>query len=423
MKAKLTDRNINRAAPDDGTLEIWDTVTPGLALRIHAGGKRSYCVTTRLHGEQIRRTVGNTLTHTLAQARDAAREVIANAAKGIDTHGKGAKQEAARLAKVALERSTANSFRSVAKDYFEDKGKHGGAKLRSKADEEKRVENHAMPVFADRPIGDIGKAEIGDLLRKMVKDGKPIAANRLLARLRRVFAWAAHVDKIEASPIAHMDMPANENARDRVLDHDELRAIWKGCEKLSKAHGAAVRLMMLTGARRNEASGLLRSEIKGQEWHLPAPRSKNGKPHIWPLSELAREIIASVPQIEDGDPVFTLDGEKPVNGWGKVKERLDGIIAKNGDTVAHWTLHDLRRTLVTGMIENLDIAPHVVEAVVNHVSGQSRAGVAGIYNRSVLLPQRKAALDAWAEHVQAIVTKRKAPGNVRQLRGRKRGAA
>lgn len=429
MRTKLTDRNINTKLPAKGTLELWDTVTPGLALRIHSGGKRSYCVTTRLvpDGKQIRRTIGSTDSHKLAEARDAAREIIRNAGKGIDSASREARQEAARKAKVERERSKANSFRSVVEGYLADTGRHGGEHMKSKKLVEQRIELHAMPTFGDWPIADISRSDVKDLLRDMVKD-KPIAANRLLGNLKLVFKWAVEADKIEASPIADLDKPAAERSRDRVLTDDELVEIWHGCGKLSKAHCGAIRLMMLTGARRAEGSGLRRSEIKGVDWNLPADRSKNGLPHVWPLPALAIEVIESVDQIDDGDAVFTFDGETPVNGWSKVKARLDRKIGEaraeaagekydpKKHDMAHWTFHDLRRSLVTHMVEDLGIAPHVTEAVINHVSGVSRAGVAGTYNRSVLLPQRKEALEAWARHIAALVAGVKPAENVARLR-------
>lgn len=275
--------------------------------------------------------------------------------------------------------------------------------MKSKRLVKQRIENHAMPAFGERPIDGILRSEVRDLLRGMVKAKKPVAANRLLGNLKRVFKWAVVEGKLEASPIADMDKLVEEQSRDRVLTDAELAAIWRGCEKLSKAHGGAFKLMMLTGARRNEAAGLKRSEIDGNDWHLPAERSKNGRPHTWPLTDLAQEVVASVPQIDDGDSVFSLDGEKPVNGWSKIKAKLDREIAEAEDApLPHWTLHDFRRTLVTRMNEKLAVPPHVVEAVVNHVSGV-KAGVAGVYNRAAYMPQRREALAKWSAYVAAVV--------------------
>lgn len=425
MRVKLTDRNVKTSAPATGTIELWDTACPGLALRIHAGGKRSYCVTTRLapDGRQIRRTIGTTDSHGLAAARDAAREIIRNAAKGLDSAGKEEKKRAARQAKADRERATANTFRSIVKGYLADTGRHGGANNRSKKLVEQRLENHTMQLFGDRPIADITRGEVKDLIRSMADAGNPIAANRLLGNLKLIWKWAVEADKIPSSPISDLDKPADEHSRDRVLTNDELRDVWQGCGELSKAHAGAIRLMVLTGARRSEAGGLLRSEIVGDEWHLPADRSKNGLPHIWFLTEQAGTVVASVPQVEDGDPVFSLDGEKSINGWSKIKARLDGILTtarakaagEKPDPKKHalprWTFHDLRRTMVTRMNEDLAVPPHIVEAVVNHVSG-AKAGVAGTYNRAVYMPQRREALVKWSEYVAAIVAGKPTAGIV-----------
>ena len=143
-------------------------------------------------------------------------------------------------------------------------------------------------------------------------------------------------------------------------------------------------------------------------WTLPAERAKNGRVHITPLPAAAREIIASTVRINACPYVFTTNNRTPVSGWSKSKARLDKLM---GDTLP-WRLHDLRRTAVTGMGE-LGIAPHVIELVVNHVSG-SRGGIAGVYNRSELLPERKAALERWADHVMGLATDR--PSNVTPLR-------
>ena len=179
-----------------------------------------------------------------------------------------------------------------------------------------------------------------------------------------------------------------------------------------------MRLLILTGCRRNEVGGMRRSELSedGETWSLPGERTKNGLAHIVPLPELARAVIASVPQIDDNEHVFAVDGVRRVNGWAHIKGRLDATIAEAGAPLPGWTFHDCRRTVVTRMIETLGIRPDVVERLVNHVSGQSRAGVAGVYNRAEMLPQRREALEAWAEHVRALVAGEAAPSNVTRLR-------
>ena len=427
MKAKLTAANIARKAPAEGCLEVWDTVVPGLALRIWPT-KRTYTVTTRLagSGKQIRRRIGTPDSHTLAEARDEAREIIKAAAKGQDVASKEALREAAREAQREAERSKANGFRNVVESYLADTGRNGGANMRSKKLVEQRIENYAMPKFGDRPIADIRRSEVKDLLREIVADGKPVAANRLLGNLKLVWKWAVEADKLEISPIADLDKPADETSRDRVLTDAELADIWHGAGNLSKVHGAAIKAMLLTGARRNEAAGMKRSELSdgGKVWELPADRSKNGKPHRWPLPALAREIVASVDRIDSGDMVFTFDGETAINGWSKIKERLDRKIGEarakaagepyeaEKHDLAHWTFHDLRRTLATRMHEALGVPPHIVEACIGHLSGAAKAGVAGVYNRATYWPQRVEAFERWAEYVKALTAGKPTTGIV-----------
>ena len=164
---------------------------------------------------------------------------------------------------------------------------------------------------------------------------------------------------------------------------------------------ASCKLLLLTGQRRGEVAGMTWGELDLDKavWSMPASRTKNGLPHDVPLSQQAVALLRSVPR-RDGRALLFGRAGGPFSGWSKSKERLDARITRQraelrlgrplatgesphpDDALAPWTLHDLRRTVVTGMNE-LGIAPHVVEAVVNHVSGRAKAGVAGVYNRAV----------------------------------------
>lgn len=154
-------------------------------------------------------------------------------------------------------------------------------------------------------------------------------------------------------------------------------------------------------------------------WALPGERTKNRRPHIVPLPPAACDLLASV-RVLAGKPgyVLTTTGRSPISGFSKIKRRLDAamIVAarKENDDAAipPWRLHDLRRTAATGMAE-IGIAPHIVEAALNHISG-AKAGVAGTYNRAAYAAEKKAALERWAAHVLGIVTKQ--PAKVVPLR-------
>ena len=135
-----------------------------------------------------------------------------------------------------------------------------------------------------------------------------------------------------------------------------------------------------------------RSELSDDVWTIPGQRTKNKRTHVVPLPPLARDLIPS--NVFGSDLVFT-NGKVAINGWSKTKHRIDQRMG-----IPPWRLHDLRRTAVTHMAE-LGIAPHVIELIVNHVSG-FRSGVAGIYNKAELMPQRRAALEKWSLHISKI---------------------
>ncbi len=396
-KVKLTDRAIARKAPQKGILELWDTVVPGLALRIGYGGARTYTVTTRIHGRQVRRKVGNTVTHSLAEARQAAREVLSDAARGRDTASRAAKKAAAEQTRREAERATASTFRSVAEAWLADTGKGGGARLSSKPNILSQLEREVFPTLGPVPVPEIRRADVRDLVRALAIE-KPVAANRCLATVRRALAWAVSQDKLDANPAAGIEAPAEEVSRDRVLSNAEIAKLWPAFGQLGYPYGPVFQLLLLTGARRNEVGGMTWSEVDGDTWNLPGERTKNARPHLVPLSTVAKDIIDAVPRMDGSHYLFTAKGHRPVSGWGPAKERIDAISG-----VTNWRLHDLRRTLVTAMNEQLGIEPHVVEACLNHLSGGAKAGVAGVYNRALYLPQRKVALESWARHIIGLV--------------------
>ncbi len=247
--------------------------------------------------------------------------------------------------------------------------------------------------------------------------GNGTTANRVLAALSRFFAWCVERDVIEASPAHGIRKPAPEVKRERVLSDTELALIWKAAEIEGYPFGDLVRLLMLTAQRRDEVAGASWPEIDlvTFTWSLPGARTKNSRPHGVPLSESAVEILEVLPKFSGGQYLFGLSGRSSFSGYSHAKTRLDERIQKVAKerkrrekdqlgadgTVSHWTLHDLRRTAATRMAE-LGVMPHIVEAVLNHISG-SKAGVAGTYNRALYEAEKRAALELWGKHIIAIV--------------------
>lgn len=230
----------------------------------------------------------------------------------------------------------------------------------------------------------------------------------LLAILSSLFGWLQRQRRVTANPCAGIHHPPASKPRDRVLSSDELRWFWLACDGINEPFRSIFRLLALTGQRLNEVAGMRREELRDDgTWHLPGSRTKNRLSHLVPLPALARLIIAGMPAGQT-QFIFTTSAGRPPTSWSGPKATLDAAMLtlareRDPDAVLEpWRLHDLRRSFVTGLVE-IGVPPHVVEQIVNHVSG-SRAGVAGVYDKSQLLPERRTALERWAGQVEGVVS-------------------
>jgi integrase len=253
------------------------------------------------------------------------------------------------------------------------------------------------------PLGAIGRQVVAAHLRSIAGDNGRASANRARSTLSAMFAWAIGEGLCEVNPVIGTNT-LDEKPRERVLSDMELAAIWKACPDAD--YGRIVKLLMLTAQRREEIGALRWSEIDfdAKLITLPSTRTKNGRPHEIPLSDSAVAVLEGC--IRHRDLVFGARGKNGLAGWHDGKTALD-----NACGVKDWTLHDLRRTAATRMAD-IGVQPHIIEAVLNHVSGH-KAGVAGTYNRSVYANEKRAALDAWANHLRVIIS---GATNVQRLR-------
>jgi integrase len=240
-----------------------------------------------------------------------------------------------------------------------------------------------------------------------------VAANRPRSSLSAAFAWALRAGPVDHNPMIGT-VKGEESSRERVLAPDELRAIWAATSPLAP-HDRIVRLLLLTGARRQEVGGMAEAELDRARglWLLPGERSKNGRQLEVPLS---RQALALLPEPDGRSYLFGRGGRAPFSGWSRCKARLDQQIAAQGQALAAWRLHDLRRSFVTLISEHGLAPPHIVEAIVGHVSGH-KGGVAGVYNRALYRQEKAAALQAWAGWLVTVVEGRAPAGNVVALRG------
>ena len=248
-------------------------------------------------------------------------------------------------------------------------------------------------------IEEVRHKGVPGLGRTNLKASEPRAL-AVYAALSKMFNWLAEKRRIGVSPMAALKRPPICRARDRWLTDAELVAFWQATDKMNLPFGAMLKLLLLTGCRLNEVARMERGELSTDfaTWTIPSTRTKNRRVHVVPLPPLAQSILRSVEQLPECGYMFSTNQRTPISGFSHMKQRLDALMA----LASSWRLHDLRRTCATGMAE-IGIAPHVIELCLNHVSG-ARAGVAGIYNRSVQMPERRAALERWANHVEGLVS-------------------
>jgi integrase len=267
-----------------------------------------------------------------------------------------------------------------------------------------------LPKLGKRAIGDISDKDIERLLDAVIARGSPVAANRLLSRLRTFMRWCVKHGDLDRDPTAKLDMPEKEEARDRTLSDDEIVRFWQAADKVGWPYGPLAQLLLLTAQRRSEVAGMEWTELDldKQRWVIPKERSKNGMAHEVHLSPIACEILAQLPRINGSRYVFTTTGAKPVNTWTRAKATLD----KHTGEIPDWTLHDLRRTAATGMARFA--LPHVVDKILNH-SGKIK-GVAAVYNKFQYSDERRSALDTWSRHISNLLNPE--PSNVIALSGR-----
>jgi integrase len=292
------------------------------------------------------------------------------------------------------------------KTLIDDYLKHAVAdrRLRTRVERTRHLTRDWAPFHA-RPATEIHKVEIAARLLEIKHDHGPIAANRSRATLHAMFAWAEGLGRIEKMPRFPAKVLKSEPQRDRVLSLEELHAIRAAAG--DGDHGAIVRLLVLTGQRRDEVGGMHWSELDLDRamWSLPGSRTKNTKPHLVPLSSQAVEILRAIEPRPGRDYVFG-EGAGPFSGWSRCKRRLDGRVARQRaehqlEPLAPWTLHDLRRSWATHVNELIG-APHMVEAALNHLSGH-KAGVAGVYNKASYMPERTRAMQRWADWLEGVV--------------------
>jgi len=366
MRVLLTDRFCDRAKPRQGEVQTdyFDEKASGLALRV--GRKKSWTFHFTRNGKRARLTFGQYPTISLAAARGRVLEIRADLAEGRDPAP-----------------TTAGTFQAIADDYL----RRDGSQLRSRDWQESFLRRLVYPTLGQRPIADIRRTDIIKLLDQIEDENGPVMARSVLAGVRRIMNWHASRTDDYASPIVRGMTRGKPTSRDRVLTDDEVRTLWA----VPGDFGRYLRFLLLTGARRTEASHMQWAEINGTDWTLPAARNKTKLDLVRPLSALA---LAQLPSKTDEPLVF---GSIAANIRGHKRDQFD---------IVH--LHDIRRTART-LLSRSGIASDIAERCLGHAIG----GVRGTYDRHSYHEEKRRAFEALAALVERIIDPRE---NVVEIR-------
>jgi integrase len=407
----LTDRGIQALKPaEPGTrYTVYDTIVPPFGIRVTDKGQKSFVVYRRMSGQSrpTRLSLGTYPLVSLDKARESAKAAIAELNSGV--HPRAREQENLH-AEVRLH---AGTFSVVAEEFI----KRHVSKLRTRKAVASAIRREMIPRWGGKPIAAITRRHVVEMLeeimdgrvrdkRKGQRSGGRYAAHHVFAYTSKLFNWAVARDlyDLEFSPcdrIKLREVIGSPEPRQRVLNDEELGLVWRAAEEIGYPFGTLAQLLLVTGQRLNEVARASWDELD------PRERMKGDAAHEVPLSSLALEILNDLPRFASTYVLTTTEGERPINGFSKGKERLGRAIAllREGEAgrtprppMAHWRFHDLRRTLRT-RLSGLPVQDMVRELVIGH----RRPGLHRVYDLHAYRDEKREALELWAQELRKVV--------------------
>jgi integrase len=406
IRVRLTDRMIAAIEPaEEGKrMEVFDTRVDRLCVRVTETGAKSFVLYTQFPGRSgaSRRKIGRADRMTIDSARRKARRWLDQIEQGIDP---AAEDRRRRLAEA---RSASLTFEAVAEEFI----RLAASRQRRGQEMAREVRKEFVSRWGDRPIADVTVHDVVAVLDEAVGRGAPYQAHNLLGHVRRIFNWAIGrgvygLDRSPCDRIKPRDAVGPRLHRTRVLSALELRAMWKGAEAMGYPYGSLIKLLTLTGLRKNEVARARWGELDlaAKLWTIPAERMKGKVAHAVPLTADIISALDSLPRFEAGDFLFAAlrqvrPGVRPINDFHLAKTRLDALMKKELGEFPPFTLHDIRRTMRTGLSSLPVPGGDVVrELVIAH----AQKGLHRVYDQHDYLEEKRRALEMWGAKLRSIV--------------------
>ena len=377
----FTDAWLRKLKPPVERDDFRDRGTRGLQLRSSPSGVKTFSFVFRLGSKMGRATLGRYPDIDLKLARSKADEFRKLVSQGIDPRSE-------KRTKRSLQEMTVEL---MANDFIQTYAK---PKNSSWKQAESNLRLYLTDYYGARPISEITRADIHQILDDLISRNKQTAANRALAHIRKFFGWLVERGYLDHSPADHIKPRHKERERDRVLSDMEIKSIWIAAEAMSGPYSAWLKLLLLCGQRRVETASMRRSQIIEGNWHLSATDTKNKQSHIIPLPKQAQSLVGLLLE-QKGDSLIKSgrNGDNHINGFSKAKLQMDRL-----SEVEDWKFHDIRRTFATNLTK-LGVDRLILQKIINH----SESGVTQIYDRYSYMKEKREALQKWADRLDEII--------------------
>ena len=380
-KIRLTHRSIQSLTAGKWMTDYWDDRLPGFGVRVAQSGRKTFVVRySATDGRKRRLTLGAYPLLSLADARDKAREALAEVARGDDPQGQ---KKAERQAPT---------FGELASVYLE---RHAKVKKRHWREDERMLRVDLLPRWKRRKAESIGRRDVSEMLDGIVARGAPIMANRVKALISKIYNFGIGRGMVESNPCLGVPMPAKARQRDRVLSEEEIRSLWRVLTEEELVMAATFKVRVLTAQRGVEVLKMRWEHLDGNWWTIPGEVAKNGLSHRVPLAPQVQSLLDELrPVTGDSEWVFASPRRKGahITAIQKAAER----IAKRAEV--DFVPHDLRRTAASFMT-SMGTSRLVVSKILNHVE----SGITAVYDRHSYDAEKREALVRWAGKLDEIL--------------------